>query len=126
VTDQWQRFTEVPVDRETLEGLAAYGDEFLVHGVDVGGKRLGIEVALVERLGAWSPLPVTYAGGARTLEDLERVKVHGKGRVDLTIGSALDIFGGEVSYREVVAWQRRQEQEKEPWSAEAEPVSDDG
>jgi phosphoribosylformimino-5-aminoimidazole carboxamide ribotide isomerase len=65
----------------------------------------------VEMLGDWSPLPVTYAGGARTLADLEQVKALGKGRVDLTIGSALDIFGGEVSYRQVVAWQRRQEQE---------------
>jgi phosphoribosylformimino-5-aminoimidazole carboxamide ribotide isomerase len=111
VTNQWQRFTEVRVTRETLERLAAYCDEFLVHGVDVDGKRLGIEAVLVERLGAWSPLPVTYAGGAKTLEDLEQVKALGKGRVDLTIGSALDIFGGEVSYRDVIAWQRRQEQE---------------
>jgi phosphoribosylformimino-5-aminoimidazole carboxamide ribotide isomerase len=111
VTDQWQRFTEVRLNRATLEGLAAYCDEFLVHGVDVEGKRLGIEAALVEMLGDWSPLPVTYAGGARTLADLEQVKALGKGRVDLTIGSALDIFGGEVSYRQVVAWQRRQEQE---------------
>ena len=111
VTDQWQRFTEVRVNRETLEWLAEYCDEFLVHGVDVEGKRLGIEAALVERLGTWSPLPVTYAGGARTLEDLEQVKALGKGQVDLTIGSALDIFGGDVSYRDVIAWQRWQEKE---------------
>ena len=109
VTDRWQRFTEVRITPETLEELAVYCDEFLVHGVDVEGKRLGIEAALVERLGAWSPLPVTYAGGARALQDLEQVKALGNGRVDLTIGSALDIFGGEVPYREVVAWQRRQE-----------------
>jgi phosphoribosylformimino-5-aminoimidazole carboxamide ribotide isomerase len=111
VTDRWQRFTEVRVNRETLAWLAAYCDEFLVHGVDVEGKRLGIEAVLVERLGAWSPLPVTYAGGARALEDLDQVKALGKGRVDLTIGSALDIFGGDVSYRDVIAWQRWQEQE---------------
>jgi phosphoribosylformimino-5-aminoimidazole carboxamide ribotide isomerase len=111
VTNQWQRFTEVRVNCETLEWLAEYCDEFLVHGVDVEGKRLGIEAALVERLGAWSPLPVTYAGGGRRLEDLEQVKALGKGRVDLTIGSALDIFGGDVSYQKVVAWQREQEKE---------------
>jgi phosphoribosylformimino-5-aminoimidazole carboxamide ribotide isomerase len=111
MTDQWQRFTEVRVTRETVEGLAAYCDEFLVHGVDVEGKRLGMEAALVERLGAWSPLPVTYAGGAKTLEDLELGKALGQGRVDLTIGSGLDIFGGEGSYREVIAWRRGQEQE---------------
>lgn len=111
VTDRWQQFTEVPVNRQTLEWLAAYCDEFLVHGVDVEGKRLGMEEALVELLGSSSPVLVTYAGGASTFEDLERVKTLGQGRVDLTIGSALDIFGGDLSYRAVVAWQRRQEQE---------------
>jgi phosphoribosylformimino-5-aminoimidazole carboxamide ribotide isomerase len=109
MTDRWQRFTQVRVDRATLENLANYCDEFLVHGVDVEGQRLGIEQPLVELLGAASPLPVTYAGGAKTLEDLELVKQLGQGRVDITIGSALDIFGGNVSYRDVVAWQRLQE-----------------
>ena len=106
VTDRWQRFTEVRISRETLEWLSEYCDEFLVHGVDVEGKRTGIETRLVEMLGAWSPIPVTYAGGAKTLADLDRVKELGKGRVDLTIGSALDIFGGDVRYRDVVAWHR--------------------
>lgn len=119
VTDRWQQFTEVPVNHQTLEWLAAYCDEFLVHGVDVEGKRLGIEEPLVELLGAGSPLPVTYAGGANTLADLERVKALGQGRVHLTIGSALDIFGGHVPYRQVVAWQRRQEHEAR--SADAAP-----
>ncbi|ETX04713.1 MAG: phosphoribosylformimino-5-aminoimidazole carboxamide ribotide isomerase [Candidatus Entotheonella gemina] len=109
VTDRWQRFTEVRVDRDTLERLAAYCDEFLVHGVDVEGKRAGIEADLVRLLGDGSPLPVTYAGGAKTLDDLEQVKALGGGRVDLTIASALDIFGGNVPYRDVVAWQRREE-----------------
>jgi phosphoribosylformimino-5-aminoimidazole carboxamide ribotide isomerase len=63
-----------------------------------------METALVERLGNWSPIPVTYAGGARSLADLDRVNDVGQGRVDLTIGSALDIFGGAVRYQEVVAW----------------------
>ncbi len=109
VTDRWQRFTDVRVDRDTLQRLSAYCDEFLVHGVDVEGKRAGIEADLVQLLGDHSPLPVTYAGGAKTLDDLDRVSALGGGRVDLTIASALDIFGGQVPYREVVAWQRREE-----------------
>lgn len=104
VTDRWQRFSKVPISRETLEWLSQSCDEFLVHGVDVEGKRLGIESRLVEILGDWSPIAVTYAGGAKTLSELDRVKDLGKGRVDLTIGSALDIFGGRVSYEDVVAW----------------------
>lgn len=109
VTDRWQRFTEVRVTPDTLERLSVYCDEFLVHGVDVEGRRVGIEAELVRLLGNHSPLPVTYAGGANTLDDLERVKALGAGRVDLTIASALDIFGGNVPYRDVVAWQRREE-----------------
>lgn len=110
VTDRWQRFTEVRITPETLERLAAYCDEFLVHGVDVEGRRVGIDATLVQMLGAGCPIAVTYAGGAKALADLERVKLLGQGRVDLTIGSALDIFGGAVRYRDVVAWQRREEQ----------------
>jgi phosphoribosylformimino-5-aminoimidazole carboxamide ribotide isomerase len=109
VTDRWQRFTEVQITQETLLQMAASCDEFLVHGVDVEGTRLGIDTTLVEMLGAWSPIPVTYAGGAKALEDLDHVKALGQGRVDLTIGSALDIFGGQVRYCDVVAWQRREE-----------------
>jgi phosphoribosylformimino-5-aminoimidazole carboxamide ribotide isomerase len=111
VTDRWQRYTTLRVDAATLNRLANACAEFLVHGVDVEGLRLGIEARLVELLGEHSPLPITYAGGARTLDDLELVKRLGNGRVDLTIGSALDIFGGEVPYRDVVAWQRAQEDE---------------
>ena len=114
VTDRWQKFTNVRVDRKTLDHLAGFCDEFLVHGVDVEGKRAGIETELVEILGQFSPLPVTYAGGARELADLDRVKVLGKGRVDLTIGSALDIFGGQVVYRDVVDWHRLQFMQSSP------------
>ncbi len=106
VTDQWQVFTDVTVGKETLRALANCCAEFLVHGVDVEGKRAGVEEPLVEMLGKWSTLPVTYAGGARKLSDLDRVHALGQGRVDLTIGSALDIFGGDVAYRDVVAWQK--------------------
>jgi phosphoribosylformimino-5-aminoimidazole carboxamide ribotide isomerase len=109
VTDRWQRYTDVRITQATLEQLATSCAEFLVHGVDVEGTRVGIDASLVELLGAWSPIPVTYAGGAKVLADLDAVKALGQGRVDLTIGSALDIFGGDVPYREVVAWQRREE-----------------
>ncbi|MCE2439043.1 MAG: phosphoribosylformimino-5-aminoimidazole carboxamide ribotide isomerase [Candidatus Latescibacteria bacterium] len=109
VTDLWQRFTGVRVDGPTLNWLSEFCDGFLVHGVDVEGKRAGIEDSLVELLGAESPIDVTYAGGARRLEDLDRVEKLGRGRVGLTIGSALDIFGGDVAYAEVVAWQQRRQ-----------------
>ena len=109
VTDRWQRFTETYITREVLAALSNSCDEFLVHGVDVEGKRLGIEEELVAMLGDCVTIPTTYAGGATSLSDLDNVKSLGQGRVDLTIGSALDIFGGDVPYRDVVAWQRRQE-----------------
>ena len=105
-TDRWQKFTDVEVDQGSLQHLAGHCAEFLVHGVDVEGKQQGMEHDLIEKLGEWSPIPVTYAGGATSLDDLDLVKSLGRGRVDLTIGSALDIFGGSVPYREVVEWQR--------------------
>ncbi len=108
-TDRWQRLTSVAVSKDTLEKLAGYCDEFLVHAADVEGKRSGIDGGLVALLGASSPLPVTYAGGIRSLDDLESVRVLGKGRVDATVGSALDIFGGTLPYAEVVAWHARQQ-----------------
>lgn len=109
VTDRWQRFTEMAVDRQSLEKLARWCAEFLIHAVDVEGLCGGIDEKLVVNLGDWSPIPVTYAGGANSLADLERVTRLGKGRIDLTIGSALDIFGGGgVSYREAVAFNRSQ------------------
>ena len=108
VTDRWQTFTDVPVNEETLEELASSCDEFLVHGVDVEGKRAGMEEELITLLGASSPIPVTYAGGAKALTDFDHVLRLGQGRVDLTMGSALDIFGGDVAYEDVVAWQRTQ------------------
>lgn len=105
-TDRWQKFTDVEVSQSSLQDLAGYCAEFLVHGVDVEGKQQGMEHDLIQKLGEWSPIPVTYAGGATSLDDLDLVKSLGRGRVDLTIGSALDIFGGSVPYREVVEWQR--------------------
>jgi phosphoribosylformimino-5-aminoimidazole carboxamide ribotide isomerase len=109
VTDRWQKFTEVTITPETLKKLAGSCAEFLVHAVDVEGLCRGIDHELVEKLGQWTPIPLTYAGGANSLADLEEVTRLGKGKIDLTIGSALDIFGGTgVKYDEVVKFNRRQ------------------
>lgn len=110
VTDRWQKFTEEVVNAELLQRLSRSCDEFLVHGVDVEGLRQGIQEELISLLGEHSPCPVTYAGGVHQLSDLDRVKQLGNGRVDLTIGSALDIFGGGVKFADVVAWQQQQSQ----------------
>ncbi len=107
VTDRWQKFTNVKISRETLERLSEYCFEFLIHAADVEGKCRGIETELVEMLGQWSPIPTTYAGGARSLQDLYLVKELGNDRIDLTIGSALDIFGGTgVTFEEVDRFNR--------------------
>lgn len=98
VTDRWQTFTDVTVNPETLARLSGFCDEFLVHGVDVEGKMQGIEVELVEMLGRHSTIPVTYAGGVSTMADIDTVNRLGKGRVDFTVGSALDLFGGTLPY----------------------------
>jgi phosphoribosylformimino-5-aminoimidazole carboxamide ribotide isomerase len=109
VTDRWQKFTEVTVTLETLRKLAGSCAEFLVHAVDVEGLCRGIDRELVEKLGLWTPIPATYAGGANSLADLEEVTRLGQGNIDLTIGSALDIFGGAgVRYDDVVKFNRRQ------------------
>ncbi|XP_059646683.1 1-(5-phosphoribosyl)-5-[(5-phosphoribosylamino)methylideneamino] imidazole-4-carboxamide isomerase, chloroplastic [Cornus florida] len=109
VTDRWQKFSDVYLDEKILDFLAIYANEFLVHGVDVEGKKLGIDEELVALLGRHSPIPVTYAGGVTVMADLEKIKVAGMGRVDVTVGSALDIFGGNLAYEDVVAWHFRQE-----------------
>ena len=108
VTDRWQTFTDLKVDRATLEDLGSYCAEFLVHGVDVEGMKLGIDEELVRRLGEHSPIPVTYAGGARSIADLELVRRAGNAMVDVTVGSALDCFGGALPYDDVVAWHNEQ------------------
>jgi len=108
VTDRWQKFTELALGPETLQNLARFCAEFLIHAVDVEGLCRGIDRELVEKLGRWTPIPTTYAGGASSLADLEAVTRLGQGRIDLTIGSALDIFGGTgVRYTDAVAFNRR-------------------
>ena len=109
VTDRWQNFTELIVNDETLKKFSAYCAEFLIHAVDVEGLCKGIDHELVAKLGQWTPIPMTYAGGANAISDLAEVTRVGGGKVDLTIGSALDIFGGSsVKYSECVAFNRGQ------------------
>jgi len=102
VTDRWQKFTEEKVTAALLDELSKSCSEFLIHAADVEGKAAGIEKDLVSLLGEWEGIPVTYAGGIAEESDLELVKKLGKDRLDVTIGSALDLFGGCIPYRNVV------------------------
>lgn len=102
VTDRWQKFTDVCVTLETLEELAKYCDEFLIHAADVEGKCRGIEAPLAELLGKFTTIPVTYAGGVGEYSDLEQLKALGMNHVHVTIGSALDIFGGKLDFNEIL------------------------
>lgn len=107
-TDRWQTITETAINRETLTELAGHCSEFLIHAADVEGLQAGIDTELVTLLGEISPLPVTYAGGARSLQDLQLVNELSQGKVDLTIGSALDIFGGHgVTLEACIAWNKQ-------------------
>jgi phosphoribosylformimino-5-aminoimidazole carboxamide ribotide isomerase len=106
--NRWQTLTDLEVNAETFAKLAPYCAEFLIHAVDVEGKCEGMDDALLQRLAEWCDKPVTYAGGARSLDDLERAQELTGGKVDVTIGSALDIFGGHgVRYEDCVAFNRR-------------------
>jgi phosphoribosylformimino-5-aminoimidazole carboxamide ribotide isomerase len=108
VTDRWQKLTDLELGPESLSGLAPWCAEFLVHAADVEGLRQGMDLELIDKLGQWSPLPATYAGGANSLRDLEDAQRIGRGKIDLTIGSALDIFGGGgVRYADAVEFNRR-------------------
>ncbi len=98
VTDRWQTFTNVVVDETLLVTLAEYCDEFLVHGVDVEGKSSGVELELVKILADWNKIPITYAGGIGSIEDLEVFAQASGSKLDFTIGSALDLFGGKIPY----------------------------
>lgn len=103
--NRWQTLTELAVTPATLDRLAPFCDEFLIHAADVEGLCGGIDAPLVELLGSWGKLPLTYAGGAATLADLTLVQQASCGRVDVTVGSALDLFGGTgLAYRDLVAW----------------------
>lgn len=108
VTDRWQNFTDVVVNKESLDYFSSFCCEFLIHAVDVEGKCAGIEVELTEKLGVWTTIPTTYAGGVKNLADMEQILILGKGKLDVTVGSALDIFGGStMTYAEAVAFHKK-------------------
>ena len=108
VTDRWQKFTEVKLSADSIAKFADWCSEFLIHAVDVEGLCRGIDQRLVSQLGEWVTIPTTYAGGASSLADLELVTRLGHGKIDLTIGSALDIFGGSgVRYKDMIKFNRR-------------------
>lgn len=103
VTDRWQKFTGVEIGPESLAYFAGFCGEFLIHAADVEGKCAGVATDLVADLAQWTPIPTTYAGGVRDLDDLRLVRELGGNRLDVTVGSALDIFGGStITYREAV------------------------
>lgn len=104
VTDRWQKYTDVILNRDSLRELSAYCDEFLIHAVDVEGKANGIEEELAALIGENCNIPVTYAGGVHSFEDLKKLKELGKGKIDVTIGSALDLFGGSMKFEKVLQY----------------------
>lgn len=106
VTDRWQKFTKEEVTIPLLDHLKDSCDEFLIHAVDVEGKAGGIEIRLAELLGSWGKIPVTYAGGVGSFADLEQLKKAGQDQLNVTIGSALDLFGGPMSYEKVLDYIR--------------------
>jgi len=103
VTDRWQQFTAVAIEPRQLDYLSGFCSEFLIHAVDVEGKSSGIETTLLQLLGEWAEIPITYAGGVHSWDDIAAIKSLGKGRIDFTVGSALDLFGGSgLKYRDLV------------------------
>lgn len=104
VTDRWQKFTKEKISEKLLEQLSGYADEFLVHAVDVEGKAQGIETELVKLLGNWGKIPITYAGGVGSFSDLEQLKQLGQNRLHVTIGSALELFGGSMPLEKILAF----------------------
>lgn len=106
-TDRWQTITNTEVNAQNLKELSEHCDEFLIHAADVEGLQAGIDADLVALLGQHCHIPVTYAGGARSIADLQRVDQISTGKVDLTIGSALDIFGGSgITLEQCIDWNR--------------------
>lgn len=102
VTDRWQKDTSICLNKKIMTELSLFCDEFLVHAVDVEGKAEGIEAPLAAMLGEWDGIPVTYAGGVHNYEDLRLLKKTGQNRVDVTIGSALCLFGGTLTLEKIL------------------------
>ncbi len=104
VTDRWQKFTDEKITEALLDCLSGYAGEFLIHAADVEGKSSGIERGLVEMLGGWNRIPVTYAGGVGSFEHLRQLREWGQDHLNVTIGSALDIFGGTMRFEDVLTF----------------------
>jgi len=102
VTDKWTKFSDFEVNAESIAYIENFCAELLIHAVDVEGKKGGMQESLVRDLAAWTTIPTTYAGGVRSIEDLEKFKKLANGKLHVTIGSALSIFGGDLSYADVV------------------------
>ncbi len=102
VTDRWQKFTNVKITGKLMKELSSYCDEYLIHAVDVEGQAHGIESGLVRILDEYNTIPVTYAGGVGSYEDLTLLKELGHNKIDVTIGSALDLFGGKLEFKKVL------------------------
>lgn len=109
VTDRWQKFTREKITMPLLYRLSEYADEFLIHAVDVEGKARGIEKELVKILGEWGEIPITYAGGVGSFEDLWMLRELGRNRLNVTIGSALDLFGGNMEFEKVFEFLQKEE-----------------
>ncbi len=107
VTDRWQKFTRQPLNRELIRKLSGYCDEFLVHAVNVEGTGTGVDEELLKLLAREDSVPITYAGGIGSMEDIDRIQELGEGRVNFTVGSALDLFGGSLSFDEIVTKYRK-------------------
>ena len=103
VTNRWQTFTDEIITHKLLDELSLYAGEFLIHAVDVEGKCNGVEIPLIELLGGWNSIPIVYAGGIHSIEDIQIINDLGDGNIDFTVGSALDIFGGnQLTYKDMV------------------------
>lgn len=116
VTDRWQKETDIKISLGLLEKLSAFCDEFLIHAVDVEGKRNGMEEELLKELAKWQGIPITYAGGVQNLEDLKKLKETGDGKIDVTIGSALSLFGGTLEFEDVVRFCRGRVKKTAPYT----------
>ncbi len=101
VTDRWQTFTSQRVEPELFYKLDPCCDEYLIHAVDMEGKNTGIDEEVLEILSGYDGHPITYAGGISSYEDVERIRELGRGRINITVGSALDLFGGDLNYETV-------------------------
>jgi phosphoribosylformimino-5-aminoimidazole carboxamide ribotide isomerase len=104
--NRWQTLTDFCITPQNLKEISEYCSEFLVHAAGVEGKQQGMDLELIEFLGEHSPIPATYAGGANSLKDFETCNTLSKGRVDLTIGSALNIFGGKIPYEKCIKFKK--------------------